>query len=381
MEYIVYCLLNMIFFSIIFGLIIHLIFESIKRNETEDLFFLVICLIGSIIYVVALPMFLIQMSNATGYKNGEGMNLIFGLVSFAMGVSGTRKVWPIILSNTVNNNATRNLLIMRDRVVLKENRSVHYEPASPDEDMRNQYEAIRVAERLIDDSNVKNVSLKVDNDFYINAYAEYDEIHDTGLITLTKGCLQLPIDEVAAIVGHELIHIKRKNGCRIKGSKTDRKRRFLGGVFILLHIFIISIVISYFENNFGGYGKLIVLIGALFTLGLFVFLFIYFAIDTRRFWHQIDELICDNEACMFEGVSKKGMLNLLVRLDSQGEFFKNVPWFLKFYTRYYELLEHPCTKQRIKNIKKFRKWKIIDYYKHGVVMIKWLLTGKGWAGV
>lgn len=57
---------------------------------------------------------------------------------------------------------------------------------------------------------------------------------------------------------------------------------------------------------------------------------------------------------------------------------KDEKLYLKMIRRYFLFGDHPNISYRIKRIKKYRKWSIIDYVQLPLHLLKQLIIGKGW---
>jgi len=227
---------------------------------------------------------------------------------------------------------------------------------------------------LCEDAGLRNVKIIIEDDEVINGGA-YSPVFGKKELYLTKGCLNLPSEEIAAIVGHEIIHLKNNDG-----SQLDWIKRFVWFLTTISTLFFMLLTLVIISK--------IPYMGIILSLILIPFIFIYFIaflfysnIDSRRFWSQIQELRADRLACELNGVTKQGVYNLLTRLDREYETnFEHLSWYKRIYYRYFPVLDHPCLSHRIELIRNYRKWSLFDYYLHSVIMVKWFILGKGWNG-
>lgn len=210
----------------------------------------------------------------------------------------------------------------------------------------------------------------------INGFAQAKLFGDNTLV-LTEDCIELDFDMVAAIVGHEAIHLKYKDGTIL--SSVRRIMAFSGIVILFFSYVALIDAISKILPLVGNILTVVSLpFMVLFELGLIIFLLV----DNRRYWYQIQELKADRLSCSIEGVSRKGMLKLLWELRKmEKSWFTELPWYKKMYIRYFDFEAHPCSKRRIKLIEKYQDWSIRDYAYHLGVMIKWFFTFRGWTGI
>ncbi|MFA5575693.1 MAG: M48 family metalloprotease [Tissierellaceae bacterium] len=191
-------------------------------------------------------------------------------------------------------------------------------------------------------------------------------------ILFYQPCETLPSDELAALVAYEIAHFK--NG---DFNKIEKFRRLIGLVLVLVG-FYVSMLLLYFLSNIYILDNLIVIIISPIVLVYGIAMVIFFSIDDRRLWKQIQEIRADRIACTYEGVTHEAMINLLTRLKKQGN--EKMPWYKALYSKYFKVKEHPCLDRRIYLIKNYKKWLIFDYYVHAWQMFKWFVTGKGWIG-
>lgn len=127
-------------------------------------------------------------------------------------------------------------------------------------------------------------------------------------------------------------------------------------------------------------GVLLEIVFAFITIAVFLYWLFYSSINSNRYWGQIYELMCDRKACELNGVTVEGMKSLVEYLYNNFKEFNKYKWYFKYYYKYFVVLEHPCLKYRLKQIRNYKKWCIFDYFKQPLVIVCWLLTGRGWIG-
>lgn len=96
----------------------------------------------------------------------------------------------------------------------------------------------------------------------------------------------------------------------------------------------------------------------------------------ERYLYQLSELKCDRLACKLKDINRSDMISLLKRLQSKNKLSEK--WYLKIIRRYFLFADHPNINFRIKLIKKYHNWSIVDYMILPLHLIKQLLIGKGW---
>lgn len=199
---------------------------------------------------------------------------------------------------------------------------------------------------------------------YINAFSYLDE----NKIIITQGCLKLPINEIKAILGHEIMHFD------VDGNSSTKKRKIAFFCKLYIIFFSFGLVALTLKKAFP-----IVKIIFLLLLFIYIMYFIFFhLVIPERYLFQLSELKCDRLACLIEGVDKNGMLSLLERIKKYSHHSKEI-WYLKIIRRYFLFESHPNINYRIKQIKKYHNWSIIDYIKIPIHLTKQLLIGKGWS--
>lgn len=196
----------------------------------------------------------------------------------------------------------------------------------------------------------------------INAYADLAKKE----IILTEGALTLPIEEIKAMLGHEILHFQ------VDGQISLRKRKIL--FFISLYFLLGTILFLIFL--FRHANPLIKLILIFLLLFFFFFFIFYSGVMPERYLYQFSELKCDRLACNLNGVSREGMIALLKRGKSAKK--PKERWYLKMVRRYFLFDDHPNISFRIKLIENYRKWSILDYVLLPIHLVKQLMIGKGW---
>lgn len=196
----------------------------------------------------------------------------------------------------------------------------------------------------------------------MNAYADLGRKE----IILTEGALSLPIEEIKAMLGHELIHFE------VDDKITLNKRKFL--LFISLYFFFVCFLLFIFFFRHANVWIKAVL--ELFFAFFLVFFTFYCAVMPERYLYQFSELKCDRLACTLNNVSREGMISLLKRGKMSKR--KKEKWYLKMARRYFLFDDHPNISFRIKLIENYRKWSILDYIILPTHLVKQLIIGKGW---
>lgn len=198
----------------------------------------------------------------------------------------------------------------------------------------------------------------------INSYADLEKNE----IMITEGSLNLPINEIKAMLAHEIMHFQ------VDGKVSVKKRKIIFFIllyFLILLFYIVAILIK------DSYALIRLIFILLLCIYLFYFVFFHVVIP-ERYLFQLSELKCDRLACLIDGVKKEDMLALLNRLKSISNNKSNEKLYLKIIKRYFLFYDHPNISYRIKKIKKYREWSIIDYITLPIHLIKQLLIGKGW---
>ncbi|WP_307206332.1 M48 family metalloprotease [Paenibacillus harenae] len=332
---------------------VHVLFLSIKKKAEESKVpQALIGVIFSIAPTVILPFIISSSIN----KDSTFMIILTVVSSFFVGISWTKKWWVFIesLENDLENST------------LTEYEEYDF-PYTP---LRS------YLYNLCNRAGLTNVDLFLSSQESINGFARANHIKSNS-ITLTKGCLELPCSEIAAIVGHEIVHIKYKDN-----TYMAVMWRIVGGLF-LSTLLIAYITLIQLVNNFWPItGEII----SILTLPIVIIygcsMFVFLTIDNRRYWYQIQEIRADRLACELPDIEHSAMLAFLRNeVVREEEWFKKLYWYKKIYYRYYELLEHPSAKHRFKLINNYKKWSLVDYGAHMVQVTKWFLSGKGWNGL
>lgn len=229
---------------------------------------------------------------------------------------------------------------------------------------------------LCNQAGLANVELFLSNEKSINACARANYIKPSS-ITLTEGCLRLTWPEIAAIVGHELIHIKYKDNTFMAVIW-----RIVGGIFLIFLLIAYILFIEIINNYLPAVADVVVVLTLPIVLFYLISMFIFLTIDNRRYWYQIQELRADRLAYELPGIEHIGMLAFLRRaVQQEREWFEDLYWYKKIYNRYFILLEHPNAKYRFKLISNYRRWSFLDYGLHMLQVTKWFFRGKGWNGL
>ncbi|MEB4782132.1 M56 family metallopeptidase [Paenibacillus jamilae] len=188
-------------------------------------------------------------------------------------------------------------------------------------------------------------------------------------------CNKFNPDEVTALMAHELMHIKNKDG----------------GVTSLFRpiSFIITLLVSYMLFGYLGIfvvvdipfvGALIAIIYVLLTIPV-ILLMIYLMTDMHGFWEQLSEIKADRYSCEIEGVTRDGLISLLTKLKRlDDKDLATYKWYEKIVLRYKVRPTHPNLEYRIRLIEHYKRWSVKDYFLLILSTIKWAVTGKGWNG-
>lgn len=358
----------MVFASITFGKLISLIKESINDKNIKYLGFYILALLYSLAllilyqYIIAellssllhSPfgiMFILIVNLGAGYK--------FTNISFKLVIIPMLKEDDIV-KYYLENVARRN--ISKDKT--------HSFTIN-----RNTNSIAKIDEYLnrLGFNNVTCIHEKNDND-YASTYIDPEGINH--IMWIHDPCMKMSWEKLSAVIGHELVHIMRKNN-----TNMDKLRRTVGGI-VIFFIPIVSMYTTYtlelYTNNI--LGTVFILTSALISLLSFLYMVIYFSFDSKRFWLQIDEIYCDRKACDLLGVKPEYMADALREISSDMENYPKLKWYDRLYISYYMILEHPCIKYRIKLMDNYRKWNMFEYIRHLNVMFLWLITGRGWIG-
>lgn len=133
------------------------------------------------------------------------------------------------------------------------------------------------------------------------------------------------------------------------------------------------------------------MLGMIATLITPIFLFIillFVCIETVfgkvmcdvRFWQQIAELRADRLAI---NVCKSDKMIFVEfwkgYLKNQSKEETNI--INQFYRKYIKVEGHPSMEYRMELIEKRETWSWWEYFEHALVIMKWLITNKGWNGI
>lgn len=228
-----------------------------------------------------------------------------------------------------------------------------------------------LAVKICTNANTGYLNLYFIDGSSINAYALKDR-KGSKCIIFTKSCEVLTDSEIAALVGHEIAHLK--NG----DLDIIEKLRRIMGFMIMFAIFGINVALLTQLLQLHIVGAILAIIIAPSVIIYEIAMLIFLSIDDKRFWKQIQEIRADRVACTYDGVTQAGMISLLKKL--KGENNQKIAWYKKIYMKYFKIMEHPCLDWRIYLMENYRKWSILDYYLHAGQMFKWFITGKGWIG-
>ena len=347
MNYIINALFLLLGSLILCAYSLHTLMLCIKRDPNK----LSQAVLGTVVSYS--PIIIVPCILSIVFENGGFFLMIVS--SFFMGIGWTKKWWGFVAEIEAD---------------IEEN---YFEEIEVVEFPYN--ELRREINKLCIQSGLTDIELFLSSEKSINGYAKANHLIPHS-ITLTKGCLKLRWPEIAAIVGHEIIHIKHRDNTYVAFLWR------IGGAFLLILFFIAYLFfINVINSVYTLLGTILTFITFPIMLFYEIFLLIFLVIDNRRYWYQIQELRADRLACELPGIEQFAIEAFLTRQAlSEEEYFRNLPWYKKIYSRYFILHEHPSAKYRLRIIKKYRKWSYKDYIIHILQVTKWFFTGKGWNG-
>lgn len=204
---------------------------------------------------------------------------------------------------------------------------------------------------------------------YLNSSKEINacSILNENKIIITKGILKLPIEEIKAALAHEIIHFK------INEKNSDKVYKIKFFIRLYLIYFFLLIIVGITKKIFP---VISILCLSIFFIFNFLFIFYHLLIPERYLYH-LQELKCDRLACKLPGVTTGGMISLLSRLQKLQKPKKYI-WYQEIIYRYFLFEAHPNIEFRIKSIKKYHNWSILEFIKYPNYMLIRIISGKGW---
>ncbi len=304
---------------------------SIKKRNIDSLSLTPIIAISVVIAIFA-PIIIGELKRQIS-SNG-GINYILCIVSIGVGISMTKFAWQIyetiLCKDQISDMARIKKFSQKYHNVQVRNYSPYSVPNEVVEKIRQLINNSKIEFNIIDASDFR-------------AYAEVDKKDNCHRIVLSRSCFEnLSWEQIAAVIGHELMHIKLLNG-----SNWDRLRNIAGGVVLFILMILSLFLLTIFEKYFGIIGVLLEIVFAFITIAVFLYWLLYSSINSNRYWGQIYELMCDRKACELNGVTAEGMKSLLEYLYNNFKEFNKYKWYFKYYYKYFVVLEHPCLKYSV----------------------------------
>ncbi len=355
----------LVFASITFAKLISLIKESINEKNKNYLSFYILALLNSLALLILYPYIVAKLFS--GFLHFPFGIVFILIVNLGVGYKFTYLSFNLIIIPRLKEKDTVKYYLenFSREVISKDKTNID----------RNTNSISKIDEYLtkLGFNNVTCIYEKNDNGYASTYIDPKDTKH---IIWIHDPCMKMSWEKLSAVLGHELVHIMRKNN-----TNMDKLRRTLGGT-VIFFIPVVSMYIAYtlelYTSNI--LGTLLMLTSALISLVSFLYMVIYFSFDSRRFWLQIDEIYCDRKACDLPDVKPEYMADALREISSDMENYPKQKWYDRLYISYYMILEHPCIKYRIKLMDNYRKWSMFEYIRHFNVMFLWLITGRGWIG-
>lgn len=339
----------------------HVGYLLVNRKDYHHLITLFPILLLEIVTPFLIPPIIIEFINLHSQDNIWKF-LFANLLAFSIGIKFTNFFWKfnqaILTSSDDNENITCCGSSNNSSILIDKQKKI-------------------LIEEICYDQGLTNYSIQVSKNDDINAWASSNFSGTQHLLSFTKGSLMLDSNKFVALVGHEIVHLRKKDTTIIAFIRRVIAASLIVAIFLLCLILFQVIV-----ENFTLLGDIIFIIGFPLLFLYSVCMFIFITIDNRRFWFQIDELRADRLSCRVKYVEKSAVINLLLDLKTQEEArFNNLFWYEKMYKRYFELMDHPCLERRIKLIENYKEWSIFDYLIHSWTITKWFFSGKGWIGM
>ncbi len=319
-----------------------------------------------------LPPFIAYLLAGYPIPNSMGnrfITIFYALIFFCVGIGWTKKFWTSI-ENLEEQAFGYKSFIPRPFMLSLFTKHQDYGYPITDMNLQNNINTLSKA------ANINNLEARMIDLDYINAFAQ-SKLIGNNILYLTPPCIkELSPEQLNAIIGHELMHFKGRDG-----TFLDHIKRFVGSLCIIVVFVAYVIAVDWIAKMLPTIGLIITILTLPLILVYVVSMLIFLIIDDRRYWYQIKEIKADRLACTIPGVSKDSMVSLLKRLKLESSDFQNLPWYKKMFYRYLMIMEHPCLERRIHLIENYRKWSILDYISHSFAMAKWFFSGKGWIGM
>lgn len=276
--------------------------------------------------------------------------------TFLLGVFWMKFTWVALSSAEQSFKERQRFKHAKEEPIIEENK--YY--SVPEGDFR------QCVKNVLEKKKLADIEL-----FFITGEEVNCGFNEKDSLIFTEKCKELDLDELAAVVGHEIVHLTKNEG-------------FFGKIFknifytISTVIFLIAYFMSAYEyiaytyqDNQG-------------ILPIFIITSILFVLLDLGVWSryigQIEEIKADRKACNIVG-TKDGLLKFLKKMNKQqNEEFNKLPLFKKIFVNYFSAGDYPSMEYRLKLIEEYNRWSIIDYFRHFFTMFKWFFTGRGWCG-
>lgn len=360
------CILFLVGNSIAIVYSIDLLTISIKRKSLDNIIKLIMFICVNILCIIII----FNFYDGNIIKGGI---VFYYIAYFCFGGLITKRSWRYLDNIECSLNKEIKSIFY---LTVKKSFNYYKDVNMKDGKVKSEEDLINYMKQFCINAGVDNIPVKLYDEMDINGSMEYNiKTRKPMAIALTKGCMRLNIKMIAAIMGHEIAHLKNKD--YRKESFLIFKLYLVGTLIFIIYLKCMDIL-TYLMPTIG---NVVSIVTFPIILVYFIGMLFYYNIDGKRYLYQIQEIRADRVGCEMTGVTKDGMLELLYSLKESNGWFYKLKWYKRIYIRYFELVEHPCIDYRIKLIKNYRKWSIIDYFKHAFQVIKWFFTGKGWIGM
>lgn len=355
----------LIFSSISFGKLINLIKQAQKKENCKYKLFYFSLVVFIIIFLGYLPYLIYTIHSHI--LNSWFATIFMASISLGVGYNFTKIIFNLIIPTLDENDIIKWYLKNFSKKIFTKNK----------DNLSNKSGTniiSKINHYLVNNGFINVTCVEEKGDGYAATYIDpQDKEH---IIYIYDGCIGMSWEKLISVVGHELGHIIRRNN-----TKMDQIRRSVGGIIIFIIPFISLFIVNLFDKNINSIiSILFILFLGIFSIVSLLYMILYFSFNNMRFWLQIDEIYCDRIACELPEVKVENLIKVFEEFQYDIDNSQEKKWFDKFYIKYYLILEHPCLKYRIKLLKKYKKWSIIEYIKHFNVMFFWLITGRGWNG-